>query len=90
MNVKGFNRNELFCLKIYRIIKELKDRKKPQLGKPITTVNKSRSPDLLFANRTLLKNFYNFPRIINVFLVTFLPIRESIEYSITTMDFMIC
>ena len=57
--------------KIYRIIKELKDRKKPQVWKPIATVNKSRYPDLLFANRTLLKNFLNFPSIIKVFLVNF-------------------
>ena len=30
-------------------------------------VNKSRSPDLLFANRISLKNFDNFPPIIQVF-----------------------
>ena len=63
--------NSFVLLKINRIIKELKDRKKPQVWKPITTVNKSRSFDLLFANRTLLKNFDNFPPIIKVFLVTF-------------------
>ena len=55
--------------KIYRIIKELKDRKKPQVWKPIATVNKSRSPDLLFANRTLLKNFHNFPSIRSKFFL---------------------
>ena len=59
-----------FVEKYIELLKSWKiEKKKPQVWKPIASVNKSRSPDLLFANRTLLKNFYNLPPIINFFLL---------------------